>query len=89
VLKTRKGKIIGNVPGEGRGSPQVMERLLRVDEVMSICGISRSTIYKLMGEDRFPLYVKLLNTSVRGSPSAWRESEIRAWVKARCEGKAA
>ena len=89
MLKTRKGTIIGNVPMEEGIPPSVLhERLLRIHEVRSITGLGRSTVYRLMAEGRFPQHLKLVEGG-RTSPSAWRASEVAAWVAERCAGKAA
>ena len=54
------------------------ERLLRFKEVMLIVGLSRSTIYCLIGQGRFPQQVLLGQRAV-----GWRESEVHAWVASR------
>lgn len=54
------------------------ERLLRRPEVENRTGLSRSTIYELVKEGRFPRPVKLGKRAV-----AWRESDIAAWIEAR------
>lgn len=53
-------------------------RLLRLYDVKDHTGLSKSEIYRLMGEDRFPKSVPLGKRSV-----AWRSDEIDAWVAER------
>jgi prophage regulatory protein len=52
-----------------------MSRLLRLDAVKEITGLSRSTIY---ADPSFPKSVKIGERAV-----AWVEDEIREWVEAR------
>jgi prophage regulatory protein len=52
-----------------------MPRLLRLDAVKEITGLSRSTIY---ADPSFPKSVKIGERAV-----AWVEDEIREWVEAR------
>ena len=59
------------------------EKLLRRPDVEARVGLSRSTLYAWMAEDKFPKPVALGARLV-----AWRESEIDAWLAAR-EEKAA
>ena len=49
--------------------------LLRRQEVEARCGIARSTIYRLMSEDRFPQPLRIGARAVR-----WSESEIVGWL---------
>jgi prophage regulatory protein len=51
------------------------ERLLRRKEVEELTGLSRSGLYRLMEEGRFPRPLKVGRASVR-----WRLSEVRAWM---------
>lgn len=53
--------------------------LLPRAEVERRCGISRSTIYQRMAENRFPQVIRDLD-----SPSVWwLESEVDGWIQAR------
>ena len=54
------------------------DRLLRLREVLALCGLSRSTVYRQMGERAFPLPLKVGVRAVR-----WRESEIEDWLASR------
>ena len=53
-------------------------RMLRREEVEAICGLTRSTIYRLMREDKFPLPKRIGPRAVR-----WPSSEIEIWLAAR------
>ena len=51
------------------------ERFVRLKELVTIIGLSKSTIYALIAKDSFPKPIHLtVNTSV------WRLSAINAWV---------
>ncbi|HHX8289300.1 TPA: AlpA family transcriptional regulator [Vibrio diabolicus] len=51
-------------------------RLIRLKEVMHICALGRSSIYKFMEEGRFPKSVSLGDRAV-----AWVESEVEEWIE--------
>ena len=53
------------------------DRLLPRREVEERCGISRSTIYALMREEKFPLPRRLGGKAVR-----WSLLEIEEWIAA-------
>lgn len=55
-----------------------MERLMTRQEVEVHCGLSRTSIYRLMRAGEFPEAVKVGAKAVR-----WRQSEIHAWLEAR------
>lgn len=54
------------------------ERLIRMRELPTIVGISRSSIYTAMGEGKFPKPIPIL-----GSPHrlGWPESKIEEFVQ--------
>jgi prophage regulatory protein len=54
------------------------QSLLRLDTVKQRTGLSRSTIYAYMSDNRFP---KAINVSERCV--AWIESEIDDWIDTR------
>ena len=56
-------------------------RLLRIKEVLELTGLSRTTIYRLRREGRFPKGIPLM-----GSLIAWEESKVFAWIEARIHG---
>lgn len=58
-------------------------RLLRLPQVMDVVGLSRSTIYALQEEGRFPKAVKLSTRAI-----GWVESEIQAWLAERIRQRA-
>lgn len=51
------------------------ERYIRIKELSEMLGISRSTIYRLLNEDKFPKQIKLTERT-----SVWRLSTIEKWV---------
>ena len=59
------------------------DRLLRLEEVMAITGLGRSTIYRYLRRrsSSLPDFPQPLKVGVRAV--RWRESEIRAWVASR------
>lgn len=58
------------------------DRLLRRREVEARTGLSRTSIYRLMREGRFPEPLKIGSKAVR-----WPESEIGDWLAARPRAK--
>lgn len=54
------------------------DKLLTRREVESRCGLSRSTIYRLMRISRFPLPRRIGVKSVR-----WSQCEIEEWIASR------
>jgi prophage regulatory protein len=56
----------------------VVERLIRIDEVLHICGLSRSSLYANIQSGNFPDQVKLSKKA-----SACLYSEVLAWITAR------
>ena len=57
-----------------------VHRLLRLAEVRSRVPYSRSTIYQLIAQSKFPKPINLGGRAV-----AWIESEIDEWIAARIE----
>ena len=51
------------------------DRMLHIEEVMEMTGLSRATIYRKMRKGQFPKPLKLGDRAVR-----WRQSEIEAWL---------
>lgn len=54
------------------------EQILKMPDVIRATGLARSTIYKLISENRFPKQIKLTSFS-----SGWLQSEIEAWIEDR------
>lgn len=50
-------------------------QLIRLKEVLAICGRSRSSIYEAIKKGSFPKPVKL-----QGRSSAWIRSEVERWA---------
>ncbi len=51
-------------------------RFLRLTDVKTLTGFSRSTIYMRIAENRFPKSIKLGDRAV-----AWLERDIDAWME--------
>jgi prophage regulatory protein len=58
--------------------PTAFALLLRMGAVMQGTGLARSTIYKLIAEDKFPQPVRLTGRAV-----AWRRADLEQWSAAR------
>src|SRR3984885_5951261 len=56
------------------GNPLISRRLLRLSDVESLVGLSRSMIYRLISERRFPAQTRVGLRAVR-----WRAADILAW----------
>jgi prophage regulatory protein len=56
-------------------SNNTQARLIRLREVMSMTGLSRSYVYDLSAKGQFPKPLKISERSV-----AWIESEVQAWI---------
>lgn len=54
------------------------EKLLRRRQVEEMTGLSRSSIYRLMRIQEFPVAVKVGPAAVR-----WKESDITSWLESR------
>ena len=53
-------------------------RIMRLEEVMSVTGFKRSSVYKYVALGLFPKPVRLTGKSV-----GWVSVEIEDWIKAR------
>ena len=53
-------------------------RIIRLPEVINMTGLSRSTIYALLKDQKFPKQVKLSPRSV-----GWVEGEVLDWIHQR------
>lgn len=51
---------------------------LRIGLVMSLTGLGRSTIYRLMADDQFPPPVRLTKRIV-----VWRRADVEQWFESR------
>lgn len=59
-------------------SLNVSSKIVRLNGVKQLTGLSRATIYKMMRADSFPRQVKLTGRSV-----GWFERDIVEWNEAR------
>ena len=57
-------------------------QVLRINEVISKTGLSRSTVYELMKSGTFPQSVKLAIRTI-----GWLESEVNDWIKSKFESE--
>lgn len=57
--------------------PKVMI-FVRMTMVIQMTGLGRSTIYRLMAEDKFPCPVRLAKRAV-----AWRRTDLEEWSQGR------
>ncbi len=51
-------------------------RFLRLKDVMTMTGLSRSSIYRYIAQEQFPVAVSLGGRSI-----AWVESEVQSWMQ--------
>ena len=59
-------------------SPQIVGSIWRLPRVEQETGLRKSTLYKLMAEDKFVKSVKLSSRCV-----GFYEPEVKAWIEAR------
>ena len=57
---------------------QTKHRFIRISEVKSTTGLSRSHIYDLISKGAFPRQYKLGERA-----SGWLESEVTAWIQSK------
>lgn len=55
--------------------PANSHRLLRVDAVLALTGLPKSTLYRMIAERRFPAPVRLSERA-----RAWPEAEVQGWI---------
>jgi prophage regulatory protein len=56
-------------------------RVIKIGEVMTLTGLSRSSIYQAIRKGEFPLQLKLSQRS-----SGWLYSEVVGWLNSRPRG---
>lgn len=56
----------------------IVDRFVRMKELVEILSLGRSTIYRLIADNKFPKQTKLTERT-----SAWRMSVINEWVESR------
>jgi len=60
------------------------EKLLRIKQVQQITGLSKSYIYQLCNQNKFPKSIQLVDG---GSSVAWVESEINDFIESRIKAR--
>lgn len=63
---------------------QTPNRLIRIKEVTSLTGLSKSYIYQLAKTNQFPKQISLISG---GTSVAWLESEVNDWIKSRVQNR--
>lgn len=58
-------------------------RMLRLEEVMSMTGLSRSSIYAMSKQGSFPKQIQIGPRAVR-----WNSQTVEAWLTAKIEAAA-
>lgn len=58
-----------------------MQRIIRLNEVKHLTGLSKSTIYLLIRKEVFPKSIKITDRT-----SGWMENDISDWIKSKTEG---
>ncbi len=58
-------------------------RIIRLEEVKKLVGLSRSTLYARIAEGNFPKQV-----SLGGRLVGWHESDVLAWIESRTQKEA-
>ena len=61
-----------------------MMNVLRIHELLQTTGLSRTTVWRLEQQGRFPLRIRLGQKSV-----GWREDEVLEWIASRPRGVSA
>lgn len=59
-----------------------MSNFIKLKELIKLTGLSRSHIYSLAQQGKFPKPVKLSERS-----SAWVESEVQEWIESRIKAR--
>lgn len=53
----------------------VFDKLLHIRDVLAATSLSRTGLYSLIGQGKFPQPVKV------GGRSAWRASDVQRWIE--------
>ena len=72
-----RGYQSGQIGRQERPAPQ-LDRLLRVDEVMKLTGLGRTTIWQLERDGEFPKRRK--RSGSRGRAVGWWASDVARWI---------
>lgn len=59
-----------------------MQKFLRRESVLELCGLPVSTLYDLMAKGEFPKPIKISSRTV-----AWLETDIKTWQEAKIAGR--
>lgn len=62
------------------GGTMAIKRVLKIHDVLYRCGISRSSVYRLMSKGHFPSQLRL---SPEGRSVGWLEEDIETWISGR------
>jgi prophage regulatory protein len=68
---------------ESSPPPGEAANFLRMPSVIRQTGLGRSTIYRLMSEQRFPKAVRLSGRAI-----GWRATDVQKWAESRIEAGA-
>ena len=58
-----------------------MRQLLRLPAVMKLTGVSRTTVYRLVREGKFPQPIRMEEPKV----SAWASDDVENWIEDKIE----
>ncbi len=72
--------LLGSISGGEVPTPKKsdLDKIIRVDDVIEMTGVSRGTLWRWERQDKFPKRVPLGANSV-----GWRLSEVSQWIKTR------
>ena len=65
-------------PHKYTGTGSANTTFLRLPSVLQITGLGRSTIYRMVADNRFPRPVRIGQRAI-----AWRQSDLESWSEAR------
>ena len=63
---------------------QVTQRFIRIKQVQELTALSKSYIYQLCSQNKFPRSIQLV---AGGSSVAWVEGEILEWIDSRIKSR--
>jgi prophage regulatory protein len=63
-------------PGASTVGDDAAATLLRLPAVMKLTGLGRSTIYRLVADNRFPSPVRIARRAI-----AWRRTDLDLWTE--------
>lgn len=55
------------------------KRIIKLSEVMRICNLSRTSVYKFVREGTFPMFIKV------GRATYWEYNEVQNWINEKLE----